>query len=619
MPSPKCIPAKPIGPGYRAVTVLAVLLIGGLYLWCLSETGEWPAGGYYNMLARAFSEGHLYLPIEPDPALLALPDPWDPSRNEPFRAGDLVLYNRRYYLYQGAAPAVMLFLPWRFIARTDMPERSAVFLFCFLGYVFSAALLARLLASLDIHPPLALFMLLVLALGTCQAVPFLLVRVFMYEVPIACGYFCLSAGFYGFLRGFEPARRSWIWLACSGFMLAAAIGCRPHLGGAVVVAWLVLLVWLARARSFRQALLSREIIAFTLPAAVCILAVAAYNYARFGNPAQFGHYYVMAGASYSRQRLDAQNILPGCYYLLLFPPEFDPVFPFFRLGWHVLKDLPQRYFLEPIAGAFTTWPPALLAIVAPWFLRRRPHPLLWVIHLAAVSSILGISLTGLVSHRFTVDFLPELVLLACVAIALFTVRLRGVVRALVVGASVVLVIYSVAVNLALGVQGPYDQFVQANPAGYVKGARFFSPIPRFRPLLNPRLAIEATFEFAAPTIPNPQPLVTAGRFGSRYALYATSIAGGKLTLLSAAGFNAGNTASAEVSFVPGQPVRVRVDYSPRHLLMTVHWNGAAVIRHRLPFLVTASSQVRIGEDPTGDPPDAFTGRLTVLERRIAPD
>jgi hypothetical protein len=85
---------------------VAAVLIGGLYLWCVHATGEkfiwgYTLDEYYNKLAQGFTAGHLYLPIEPAPALLALPDPWDTSKNASLRAGDLVLYNRHYYLYQG--------------------------------------------------------------------------------------------------------------------------------------------------------------------------------------------------------------------------------------------------------------------------------------------------------------------------------------------------------------------------------------------------------------------------------------------------------------------------------------------------------------------------------------
>ena len=64
-----------------------------------SRTGYYDSLDYYDTLAAAFLSGQLYLKTVPDPELLALPNPYDPSKNEKFRLHDASLYNGRYYLY----------------------------------------------------------------------------------------------------------------------------------------------------------------------------------------------------------------------------------------------------------------------------------------------------------------------------------------------------------------------------------------------------------------------------------------------------------------------------------------------------------------------------------------
>src|SRR5262245_51054142 len=98
--------------------------MGAFYLWgaqVSNEPFEWryDNGGFYNYLGRAFASGHLYLPHEPSAELLALPDPWDPQQNGAVGTLDLVLYNRRYYLYHGPTPACLLFFPYRLITGHD--------------------------------------------------------------------------------------------------------------------------------------------------------------------------------------------------------------------------------------------------------------------------------------------------------------------------------------------------------------------------------------------------------------------------------------------------------------------------------------------------------------------
>src|SRR5439155_11284335 len=124
---------QPAG-NWLAIAV-ATAAVGSYYLWQVRSAGyrfDWgtPQSGYYNYLGRAFAHGRLELPIKPSPELLALPNPWDPAANEPYRMHDMALFHGRYYLYHGAGPAVMLFTPWLLITGHDLPERFALFLFC---------------------------------------------------------------------------------------------------------------------------------------------------------------------------------------------------------------------------------------------------------------------------------------------------------------------------------------------------------------------------------------------------------------------------------------------------------------------------------------------------------
>ena len=90
--------------------------------------------------------------------------------------------------------------------------------------------------------------------------------------------------------------------------------------------------------------------------------------------------------------------------------------------------------------------------------------------------------------------------------------------------------------------------------------------------------------------------------------------------MSTTALTAGNTVSAEVPLIAEQAVRVRIEYSPRDRVMSIFWNDQTVIRHELPFLVTAPAQVRIGEDVRGAGGSLFRfwGRITVLERVVRP-
>src|SRR5262245_19110728 len=108
-----------------SVLAAVAMLVDAYYLWQARVSNgpfEWghDLGEYYTLLGQGFARGHTYLPVDPSPALLALPDPYDPKANESVRNQDMVLYHGRYYLYFGAAPALLLFAPWRLLTGHDM-------------------------------------------------------------------------------------------------------------------------------------------------------------------------------------------------------------------------------------------------------------------------------------------------------------------------------------------------------------------------------------------------------------------------------------------------------------------------------------------------------------------
>ena len=332
-------------------------------------------GGYYNYLGQAFAHGRLELPITPSPELLALPNPWDPAVDAPYKMYDMALFNGRYYLYHGPGPAVMLFTPWLLITGHDLPENFALFLLCFGGFVFSCGALIQwlALAGAKIEPPLLALML--LALGLCQSVPYLLNRVWVYEIAIGGGYFCISGALFFLALGLKSSRSSY-WLGASGLLFGLAVSCRPHLGLAGVIVLAGLAVLLTKSRRFRSALTSAELIAFVAAFALVVAAVAAYNYQRFGDPFEFGIRYLLAGPNQNRIRLAPENILPGLYFWLVCPPDFSPVFPWVRLAFRYPFNSPEypfppEYFIEATVGALYLAPFVAGALFIPFDTAKR--------------------------------------------------------------------------------------------------------------------------------------------------------------------------------------------------------------------------------------------------------
>ncbi len=521
----------------RCAAIIAVAgLVGCYYLWAVRAAGsgfEWRADhpGFYDYLARGFASRHLYLPFAPVPELLALPNPWDPTVGSQYKVSDLALYNRRYYLYHGAAPAVLLFTPWLLVTKHDLPETFAVFWFVFGGFLFSCATLLRILTLAGAKPGPALVALLLLALGVCQGVPFLFNRIFVYEVAIAGGYFCLSGALF-FLAQAMPSGNRYA-LAASGLMFGLAVACRPNMVLAAGIGAAALAIYLQKSRA-------RQIIPFLIPLCIVGIAIAAYNYLRFDNPFEFGVNYLLAsGNNQNRIKLSADFLLPGLYFFLGCAPDFSPVFPWVRLAFRYpfgspVHSFPQGYFIEPTAGILYLAP----FVVAAFFIPRRDvlkrtHPaefpaarmLLWIALAIGLVLLLSVVWTGFTTQRYEVDFLPSLVLAALANFAIYIDRNTGWKRTVLAAALVALTGFGAVVNLALGISGPHQEMLQNHPQRYLRIAGWFSPIARFRPLLNPSVSISFTAEFVPQDDGFREPLVTLGRTDPHF-LYVEHQAGG---------------------------------------------------------------------------------------------
>jgi hypothetical protein len=617
---------------YRFVWLASVAAVGALYYWIIgigalperfvwqnqfaryygspplkSVYGTEAVNGYYQLLARSFASGKLRLPVEPVPELLALPDPWNGSQNWNARLLDVALFQRHYYLYHGPTPVVLFFLPWYGITGRDLPENFAAFLISLLAFVVLSALFREAICALGIRLSMAWHALFLIALGVGQVVPFLLHRAKVYEVAIACAQLCVATGFYCAFRSLNGGRRSIVWAACSGLSFGLAVGCRPHFGLAAMAGFFLFAVF-ARKRSWR------ELIAYVAPLAICGVILMAYNYARFQNPFEFGTRYLLGDDRYRNFGVSLRNLPAGLYYLLFCPPRIEPEFPFVRL---VLRSpgfaLPRDYFLERIAGALLLCPLIVLAPMAPFLARRagekRAVPVLLTAMVAfGISCVVFIALVPFSSQRYAVDFMPSLLFASCVAAAALLGTMRGRFNHAFAAVGVALALsYAIFANLALAVQGPYDQFVQRDPRAYVHLARRLSPVTSFRPLLDPTLRASSMFNF--PYCPAArEALLSAGELGSRYQVSAECAGPGRLRLFSETALGFGGPPPAEVPFTPG-PQRISIEFTPANRTMTVYWNENPVLRHALLFLVTSRSQIRYGWDAALGNIKQFEGQI----------
>src|SRR5580704_1681642 len=215
-----------------AIAVLAAA--GWFYLWTATSAGspystKLQQDDLYNRLSDGFLAGQLSFIEKPNPALADLQDPWDPAQNAGLSTfHDVSYFHGKYYLYFGAAPAVLLLAPWKALTGTYLGENVAAAVFSWLGVLASIGLV--LVLRRRHFPRLAGWVgglcLAGLAFGNFAAI--LLRRPVYYELAISSAYAFAMAALLcvALAQGGGPRRR--LWLALAGLAYGLTLASRPN-------------------------------------------------------------------------------------------------------------------------------------------------------------------------------------------------------------------------------------------------------------------------------------------------------------------------------------------------------------------------------------------------------
>ena len=363
------------------------------------------AMGHYQYLTEALLSGQTYFKVQPDPALARLDNPYAGAQGVP-RLHDATYFKGRYYLYFGVTPVLLLLGPWKLVTGTYLTDSAAVLVFCSGGFLVSAAIWSELRRrSLPNVSGLApAFGTIVLGVGNYIII--LLVGTQFYQVANAAAYFCLMAAFWCVLR-LSAAPSAWqqdLWMALASAFWGLLVGSRPNLVASLPVLGAVAL-FLVGKRGCRDGwcrVRTWSILAAAIvPAFLIGCGLAAYNYARFQDPFEFGIHYQFAAGDMRHVQLAGLRFIPGNLTSYLFTPcRYHPYFPFVELpgpAFGVLTWAPFSVFV-------LLFPLSLLLLDAkrngPWFLvgfAASGTALLCFVSLLVYTGPVG---------RYALDFLP---------------------------------------------------------------------------------------------------------------------------------------------------------------------------------------------------------------------
>lgn len=396
-----------------ALAAAAFAVVAWFYYFTVQTSGDLREGAdfdYYNPLVDGFRGGHLYLPVDPDPKLIALPDPYDPARNSELRLADASYYHGHFYLYFGVVPAVTLMLPYLLITGHHLPEAASVFVFCLVGLAAASALWLAIRrkyfpGSASWVAPAG-----VLAIGFGAHVLALARRPEMWELPIAASFAFTMLALGAVFRAVHGKRPVLAMLA-AGFCLGLAVGCRPT--ALFTSGMLVFPVWYLARR--RDCAWWRSGVAAVVAMAIVGAGLAWYNYARFDSPFQFGQAYQLTSLKEGDVRhFQLRFLLHNLRVYFAWPVHWTTDWPFIAstpfppgpAGYYGGEELyclaalaPVLWFalflIRGIETAVAGWRETILAVVAVYV----PLQAFMLVFFSA-------------AERYMVEFLPALMLLA---------------------------------------------------------------------------------------------------------------------------------------------------------------------------------------------------------------
>jgi len=429
---------------FSILVVLISLIVFAIYVWLISAGTwtNWPTlSRNYSKLASSFQRGELWLQTKPSPALLALPNPYDPAARSKAKARfifDSSLYNGKIYLYWGPTPAIIL-AGIQALIPINIGDQFIVFISTYGLFIINILILLKLWRRFFYDLPAWAFLIAILLTGLTSPLLWMLSRPKMYEAAISSGQVFLMGGFY-LVYAFLEKPASSIWkLTLGGICWTLAIASRLTL--IVPVSFFTITTFLLAIKQTSKGgfpFLTRLLPALALPLLLGAIGLGWYNWARFDSPFETGLRYQLTAWDLSKKVLFSFGyILPNLYNYLFNRFQLKHTFPFLfaRAGENIrflsIPALPISS--EVIIGIVISTPFIVFALVALIFLikgglqRRRlatndqeaNQPPTYLLEWASISLIGSIVLTffSLLAYfyetmRFLADFMPSLILLS---------------------------------------------------------------------------------------------------------------------------------------------------------------------------------------------------------------
>ncbi len=402
-----------------AAGLAALVLSSGSYV----EPG--PASGEpYNLLVEGFRSGHLWIAREAPAALAREPNPYLYASyrdylGSPWNLIDLSYYKGHLYTYFGATPALVLFWPWRVLTGGFLHQSTAVLVFCLAGFFFSLGIAASAWRRYFPRAGSVCQAAVAVLIASLSSLPVFAARPGLFEVAISCAYAFSAASLACLWKAFHGGRSEAAWVAAASLLYGLAVAARPPLlFGAAALMLPAIASFRAAGMGARQGWIT--LLAALLPIGAVGGCIAAYNFARFGDPLQFGHAYQLSGNDvFGAPSFSAGFLWDNVRLYFLLPPRWHPGFPFvWRPSLPELSraHLPVEFFYGALAGTPALFAALLVPLLRGMGHRSIPRIASLAMGLLFLAAAAPVCLYAGATSRYLLDFMPPVALLSAVGV-----------------------------------------------------------------------------------------------------------------------------------------------------------------------------------------------------------
>lgn len=430
---------------------------------------------YYNQV-EAWKDGRLDVGEASD-ELKGLENPYDTREREKLEyKWDHAYYNGKYYVYFGALPLALLYLPYNLLTGGNLPHYIAVYILAIMCLIGILLLLWEIIKKWFRNTPFAIYLVLS---SVFAAAGFMMYAVYVpsfYIVPNLASIMFALFGLAFWLsaekeQDGETALVPWR-LALGSLFIACTALCRPQFLLAAVLG--IILFWgnVFKKRDLFSKNSIKQTLAVCLPFVIVGAITMCYNAARFSSPFDFGASYNLTTNDMTKRGFVFGRIGLGIFTYFLQLPVVNAVFPFLH-DFSIATAYQGLTLTEKLLGGVLWLYPILNigvcgAFKKNLFIDRRAYRTVYCsLIIAVILAVLDAQVAGLLT-RYFLDFVWLMMIASSMTVFAYFERYRtvGVQRSRAIAIVITLSVITAVVAYLTIFARSEDAIINANPELY---------------------------------------------------------------------------------------------------------------------------------------------------------